>query len=83
MKTPLHLFCMMFVQYGVLTVNMRAISSGNYLGLFLTDLVVAILGFTILKKVEQASTKTDMMAYALGGAIGAQAALFISLRLFK
>lgn len=71
---------MMFVQYAVLTFNTRTIAAGNYFGLFVTDLFVACLGFTILKKVEEAKTTTDMLCYALGGSIGAQIALFLSLK---
>jgi hypothetical protein len=80
MKTGLHLFWMMFVQYAVLTFNTRAIAGGHYLALFITDVVVACLGFTILKKVEEANGPLQMACYALGGSIGAQVALWFSMK---
>jgi hypothetical protein len=70
----------MFVQYAILTWNTSAIAKGSFFWLFVTDLFVATLSFTILKKVEQASTKFQMICYALGGAIGAQLALLFSSR---
>lgn len=82
MKNAVHLFVLMFIQYGVLTINTRAIAGGNQLWLALTDLVVATLGFTILKKAVEATTRIEMYAYALGGTLGAQAALLISQRLW-
>lgn len=83
MRIGLHLFGMMFIQYAVITVNTVAIANGNYLGLFITDLAITLLGFTILKKVEAASGPFQMACYALGGALGAQVALLASLHFLK
>lgn len=82
-KVALHLFGLMFVQYGILTVGTRAIAQGSFFWLAATDAVVSWLGFTILKKVEQADTASQKFAYMLGGVCGAQVALFLSLRFIK
>jgi hypothetical protein len=76
-KTSAQLFVMMFLQYAVITFNIRAVAVSSYWALALTDLVISILGFTILKKVEQANGVIDMAGYALGGTLGAQVAMFI------
>jgi len=75
-KTAIHLFIMTFIQYAVLTFNIRAVAVSNYFALAATDLIIAMLGFTILKKIEQAEGPIDMMGYAIGGTIGAQFAMF-------
>lgn len=81
-RNAAQLFCFMAIQYAVLTVNTLAISSHNWLGLLITDLLVAWLAFTILKRVGEATTRFEMIAYMCGGALGAQIALFVGLRVF-
>lgn len=73
----LKLFCLMFIQYGLLTVNTTAISHGNYLWTFLSDMALSLLGFTILKEVVESKAPVDRFAYALGGSLGAQLAIFL------
>ena len=68
---------MMFLQYAVLTFNIRAVAVSSYWALAVTDLVIATLGFTILKKVEEANGTVDMMGYAIGGTLGAQVAMWV------
>jgi hypothetical protein len=82
-KVAFHLFCLMFVQYAILTIGTRAIAQGSYFWLAVTDMAVSWLGFTILKKVEQADTLQQKFAYMIGGVIGAQVALFLTLRFIK
>jgi hypothetical protein len=78
MNSALKLFVLMFIQFLVLTLNTASIAKHYYLGTFLTDLVICLLGFTILKQIAEADTMHDRIAYALGGAIGAQAGIFLS-----
>lgn len=71
------LFCLMGLQYAVLTVNTAAIAHHNRLWVALTDIVIAGLGFTILKTVEKADTWLQMIAYTAGATSGAQLALWV------
>lgn len=49
---------------------------------FATDLIIAVIGFTTVKQIVEAKTRLEQAAYAIGGALGAQAALWISSRYF-
>lgn len=71
------LFGLTFIQWGILTLNTTAIAKKNHLILFVTDLILAVLGFTILKEIVVSHSFLDLASYALGGALGAQLALLI------
>jgi hypothetical protein len=78
MKLPLwlKLGSLMSLQYFILTVNMLGVQHTNYAAVFTTDILISALGFTILKEMIEASTWAERIAYSLGGAGGAQVAMF-------
>lgn len=78
MSLALKLFALMFLQFFVLTVNTISIAHGNYLGTFVTDIVICLLNFTILKEMVESKQFKDRIGYALGGALGAQFAIFVA-----
>lgn len=89
MQTPTHtlyrtayLFILQFLAFMVITLNMRAVADANYVMTFVTDLLVAFIGFTTVKRIVDATTRLEQIAYALGGACGAQAALWVSVNYF-
>jgi len=77
------LFWMMFLQWGILTVNFRAVAQGSYFWVGLADILTAALGFTILKKVQEAKTWFEMACYTVGGTLGSQVALVLCLHYLK
>lgn len=76
------LFILEFFAFMIITLNMRAVSEGHYVLTFITDILVAFIGFTSIKQIVEASTRLEQISYALGGALGAQLALWISLHYF-
>jgi len=73
----LKLFVLMFIQFGMITLNTTAIAHKMYLATAITDTIICILGFTILKDVQQSGSKSDMAGYTAGGVLGAQFAIFM------
>jgi hypothetical protein len=82
-KIGAQLFYMMFLQWAILTVNFRAVAHGSYLWLALTDIVTALLSFTVMKKVQEATNVFQMMCYTVGGTLGSQLALLLSVLYLK
>ena len=76
------LFVLEFFAFLIVTLNMRAVADLNYFLTFITDILVAVIGFTSIKQVVNATTRVEQFAYALGGALGAQTALWLSSRYF-
>ena len=76
------LFCLQFFGYLLVTLNIRAVADANYILTFVTDILIAVIGFTSIKQVVNATTRVEQFAYALGGALGAQTALWLSSRYF-
>lgn len=82
MRNAVRLFLLNFVQYCVIAANTRTVAQGHYLASFATDLLCAGIGFTITKKIVDAKTWTDRAGYALGGACGAQLAIYLTKVIF-
>ena len=79
----LELFVIQFSVYFILTLNYRAIATINYAGTFVTDLIVAALSFTSIRRVAAVTTTAeDRVGYMLGGGCGALVALWLSTFLF-
>ena len=85
--SPLHraafLFVLEFVGFFIVTFNMRAVADLNYALTFATDILIAVIGFTSIKQIIDAKTRLEQGAYALGGALGGQAALWLSSHYFS
>jgi hypothetical protein len=67
-----------FGSYFILTLNMRAVASLDYLTTAVTDVFVAGITFSAIKRVASATTHLERMSYIAGGVLGAQAALLWS-----
>lgn len=74
----LELFGIQFAWYFITTLNYRAVSEVHFRDTFITDVFIGILAFLSVRRVVTASTRTEMLAYILGGAIGAVCALWLS-----
>lgn len=78
MKTTLRLFALNMLQYFIIAANMRAIAMAWYPLAFVTDMLCGVVAFTLTKRIVEARTWRDRLAFAAGGAIGAQFAIFLT-----
>jgi len=78
----LELALLQFSSYFILTFNYRAVAEVDYVVLLLTDLAIAAVNFSSIKRVAQASTNAERAAYVFGGAAGALIALKLSTFIF-
>jgi hypothetical protein len=66
------LYCVVFA------INMRAIAQGRYRATFVTDLILGVFAFTIVKMIAQAQSFAEMVAYCFGGAFGACVGIYFT-----
>lgn len=78
MKRSVQLFFLEFVGYFIVTLNMKSVADVNYLMTFVTDVMIALIGFTSVRMIVEATTTREKIAYILGAALGAQVALRFS-----
>lgn len=69
------LFALTFFNMFIVVYSLRAVAEDDFWGVFLTDVVYGLLGFTVFKKMQDAHTKWEMAAYTAGVAGGSQAAM--------
>jgi hypothetical protein len=69
-------FAIQFIQYFLITVNLRAASQGLYFWTAFSDLLVAGNGFFLIQRVAKAEGKWALAGYTLGGAIGSVFAIW-------
>lgn len=67
-----------FASYFIITLNMRAVAELDYLMTAVTDVFLAAIAFTSIKRVAQATTSHERMSYIIGSLFGAQCALLYS-----
>ena len=71
------------LSYFVLTFDMRAIAAANYEWSIVISVVVALLSFSILKKVQNCHGWLERWHYAIGGTIGTVTGIWITQHLFR
>lgn len=64
-----------FISCILVVYSFRAVAADDYFSVFWTDVLYALLGFTIFKKMQDAHTKREMIAYVVGIALGSQVAM--------
>lgn len=82
MKNAARLFAMNFVQFCIIAANMRSVAQGLYLATFVTDVAICVISFTLTKRIVEAQSNVDRFAFAIGGALGAQVAIFATRALY-
>lgn len=78
----LELTAIQFCAYFLATINYRAVAELSYFGTLWSDLLIALLAFSSIKRVAAAKTQAERIGYVVGGILGAQVALFLSTFLF-
>ena len=71
-------FALQFVSYGLLCWNYRAVARGWIGNTVSSDLMIAALNFTLIKKVADAKDGAAMWGYIAGGAVGSAASVLLT-----
>jgi hypothetical protein len=69
-RCALELGALNALSYFVLTWDLRTVAFGNYFWAAVSNMAIALLGFTILKRVQESSGWPCRIAYAVGGTAG-------------
>lgn len=75
MRRYLLLFFGQMLNFVIAVINIRAASRGYVPTTMLTDFVFCAVNFTLIQKVAQANNRKELLAYAMGGAIGSGLAI--------
>jgi len=78
MKPAISLFLMNFIVYLVLVFNYRAVAQGRYAESIISDMIIAFLGFTIVKKISTATTKIEHAAMVISGGAASFLGIYIT-----
>ena len=77
-RPALRLGLLVFVQYALLAIDMRFVTSANYLGIALANLSIATTTWYVTKEIVTARTITDRVCFAAGGTAGALLAVYVT-----
>ena len=80
MRLGLIMFVLMALNYGLNTVSFRMVARGSYLGLALTDSLIAAFGFFMIDQIAHAQTVPMFVGYVSGGILGSQIGLWLTRR---
>ena len=64
--------------YGLIAFNVRALAAGNIPTTVLTDVLIASVSFTVIKRIGEAGKRVEFFGYILGGAFGSVIALWVA-----
>jgi hypothetical protein len=78
MKRPAILLGLNATNYLLLVLNYRAVAQGDMLRTLATDLAIAALSFTAIRRIGAASGPAEFVGYVLGGLVGSALALSLS-----
>lgn len=70
------------LSYFVFSVNARALAQGRIWWTFFTDLVYALISYTIIRKVSRNESPMGQLGYVMGGAWGSVLAILLTKKLF-
>lgn len=68
----------MFLNYGLIAISVRMLARGSYIGVGITDALIAWFGFTMLQNVTKADSRLEKVGYALGGCAGSLLGLWVT-----
>jgi hypothetical protein len=71
------LFLYTWANIFIISYSIRALAEDDFLGVFVTDMIYGVLGFTLFKQMQQSETKLEMFGYTVGVALGSQTAMHI------
>jgi hypothetical protein len=81
-RTFLFFFAVQFLYYALVCWNVRVIAQARPGGIFISDLCIAAIAFTLIKKVANTDSRVAMAGYVLGGAIGSVISVWITKQVY-
>jgi hypothetical protein len=82
LKKSIELGALNCLSYFVLTADIRSVSQANILAAVVINMTVALLSFSILKRLQEAKTLADRVLYAVGGTIGTVIGIVVTKAVF-
>ena len=78
MRTFLLFFGLMFLNYGLNCINFRMVARGSYWGTAWSDAAIAVLGFTLIRRVAETDALVAQLGYVSGGVCGSMLGLYLT-----
>lgn len=72
------LAALMFINYGLIAVSFRMLAASSYVGVGVTDGLIAWYGFTVVKSIAAADSLAEKVGYSLGGVCGSLLGLWLT-----
>lgn len=84
MRRGVILFIVQFILNFVGTFNMRATAQGNYVWTIITDIIIAILGYTAIKEIAQKGNGIPkLIGFTAGAITGSLLGIYLSKMILK
>jgi hypothetical protein len=77
-----YFFAAQCLNFALVTWNIRSLALGWWGSMVISDVLISVLGFTLIKKIAEAKSTTAMIGYAVGGACGSLLAVFVTKKAF-
>jgi hypothetical protein len=71
-------FGIQFMQFFLITINLRAAAQGLYAWTAFSDLLISANNFLLIKRISQSESRPALIGYSLGGALGSILAIYIT-----
>jgi hypothetical protein len=72
------MFFINLANYLILVWNFRAVAQARIVDSVISDIILASMSFTIVKRIGDAKTKAERVGYILGGAVASALGIIIS-----
>jgi hypothetical protein len=69
---------LVWVQFILVTVNYRAIAQARYIATGVTDFLIAGLGFTLFKLIQEATSPMEVLGYSIGAVLGGISGIWLT-----
>lgn len=73
-----HLAALMFINYALNAISFRLLAWGSYVGVAIADALLAWAGFTMFKRITEATTNLEKFGYTVGGVGGSLLGLWLT-----
>lgn len=77
-RQSLRLAALVFMQYGLLALDVRFVASANYVGIAMANVAIATTTWYVTRGVIAAQSLADRVCFAAGGAGGAVLAVYMT-----
>jgi hypothetical protein len=74
------LLVLMWLNFALLTANFRAIAQARYVAAILTDVAIAICGWTLFRLIAESQHGVERVAYVIGAALGSATGIYLTRR---